>query len=338
MKKSLFLFAAAALVFASCSNDVKLDENKALVTSNQQKEIAFAPLSNTPKHAIKRAAVDGTTFLTTDNIEVAAYLVTPAGQAGNYFDPTTFVYNSTSTLWEGNTKRYWPLSACYINFLGYANFNGSSATWGTTHKASGVTLVMTDNSSAQKDLMYAIGNGEVTQTGNTLTFPTKVDMAFKHAQAWIKFEVTAANAASEAITVNSITLNGAKYAGTYVITHTNYNATSGQSVAGAWTPSGDAANVAVPGWSATALNAAAWTPVGNGLMIVPDDAATADFTNFTINYSYDGKTYDYTYTPASVTVDQAHSYTYKITFTLHEIKIAASVENWDNTDIPVNIP
>lgn len=328
MKKYLFLIPVAALAMTACTN-----ESEEFVGSNEAREIAFMPVNQN----MTRAAVDGTAFPTSDNFQAAAYLVEPDDQKGDYFAATEFSYDNTDELWEGTTKRYWPLSEAYINFLAYANFEGSSATWGTTHKASGVTLVMTDNSSAQKDLMYAIGNGAVTQSGNTLTFPENVPMQFIHAQAWVKFNVAAANTASTAITVNSITLNGAKYEGTYTITHTNYDATSSQSVAGTWSSLGSATNVEVPGWSAAALTTSG-ADVGNGLMIVPDDAATDDFTSFTINYSYDGKTYDYTYTPASLTVEQAHSYTYNITFTLHEIQVAATVADWTNADTAVTIP
>ena len=45
MKKNLFFVAAAALMLASCSNDVKLDENTVPVGSNKQQEISFAPSS-----------------------------------------------------------------------------------------------------------------------------------------------------------------------------------------------------------------------------------------------------------------------------------------------------
>lgn len=327
--KKLFLFSVVALALGACSNDDVVTEN---TKANQPKEISFAPIAQPST----RAAVSGTAFPTTDNFQVAAYMVEPTSQAGNYFAPTVFNYNSTSTLWEGATKRYWPLSACYINFLGVANVEGT-ATFNATTPASACVVGMTDNSSAQKDLMYAIGNGTVTQTDNTLNFPPNVPMEFKHAQAWVKFNVKAADAASEAITVKSITLNGAKYAGTYTITHTAYNAKTGQSVAGAWTSLGSATNVAVPGWSAATLTQAG-ADVANGLLIVPDDAASDDFTNFTINYSYDGKTYDYTYTPASLNVEQAHSYTYNITFTLHEIQVAATVADWTNTNTAVAIP
>lgn len=335
MKKHLFLFAAAALVLASCSSDDTIAENSS-VGSNQQKEIAFTAFNQ----KATRAAVDGTTFPTTLDMKVAAYQVeATGGSAGVYFDATTFKYQYAggssapavnASYWGGETAKYWPLSPCYINFLAIANANadnGTGVTWGT-NKADQVTIAMSDNSTAQRDLMYAIGNGAVTQSGNNLTFPDKVDMVFKHAQAWIDFKVKANSSVETAITINSITLTGAKYNGTYTVTHTAYNAKTGQSVAGAWSALGDAQNIAVPGWSAAALTTSLVT-VGNGLMIVPDDdEETADFTSFTINYTYDGKTYEYTYTPASKNVDQKKHYIYEITFKLHEIFINPTVEDW----------
>ena len=39
MRKGLFLLATAALMFASCENDLKVDENQAL--KGNQKEIGF---------------------------------------------------------------------------------------------------------------------------------------------------------------------------------------------------------------------------------------------------------------------------------------------------------
>ena len=169
------------------------------------------------------------------------------------------------------------------------------------------------------------------------------------------------------VTLNSITLNGASYAGTYTVTHTGYNAISGQSVDGAWSalgnkgtdsgtnPTNVAANVvtpytqSVPNWDGYDDDSNAGTPnvktipngtvvtIGDGLMIVPDDAATDDFISFTVNYTLDGNTYDYTYTPASTNVDQKKHYIYNISFQLHEIQISATVTDWaDQTG--VNVP
>ena len=354
MKKHLFLFAAVAVALASCSSDDTIAENSS-VGNQQQKEIAFFPVNQKATRAAAdtyQYAIDGEDFPHDLNMYVAAYQVEPTtgdpAHGINYFPGTQFVYNNaggtgaSSGKWGGATPRYWPLSPCYINFLAYANVTGSAA-FNATNYASAAVVTQTDNSSAQTDLMYAIGNGEVTQNASTsaLTFPTKVDMQFKHAQAWMDFYVKAKTGTETAITVNSITLKGAKYAGTYTITHTNYNAKTSQSVAGAWTSLGDAANVAVPGWSATALTTDL-VHVGKGLLVVPDDnASTNDWTSFVINYTLDGKTYDYEYTaPAApaATVEQAKHYVFNITFTLHEIFVDATVADWTDatpTAVPV---
>lgn len=295
--------------------------------------MSFAPLTKPNT----RSAIDGTAFPTTLDMMVTAYQVeATGGSAAIYFDATPFKYqyaggsdSNTGSYWGGDPARYWPLTPAYINFLAIANANANNTTgvtWGT-NKADQVTIAMSDNSSAQRDLMYAIGNGEVTQSSNTLGFPDKVDMEFKHAQAWIDFKVKAKTTAETAITISSITLTGAKYAGTYTVTHTAYNAKTGQGVAGAWTELGSAQNVVVPGWSTAALTTD-FVTVGNGLMIVPDDTAGDDFTSFTIAYSIGGKDYSYTYTPASKSVDQKKHYIYEITFQVHEIFINPTVEDW----------
>lgn len=338
MKKYLLLIAVGALTFSACSNDTVLEESTA--QNPQPKEIAFSPLAQ----PTTRAAVDGTEFPTASAMQVAAYDVT---NSRNFFTHTTFSYSS-GTIWKGG--KYWPLSAAYINFLAYTNFQGTAgsetngATW-ASDEASQVTLVMTDNQTAQKDLMYAIGNGVVTQSGNSLTFPTNVPMVFKHAQAWISFYADAYDATSGGkVTLQSITLNGATYSGTYTITHTAYSANTGQNVAGAWSALGSTADVAVPNWTPAAIaydGSGNGVAVGDGLMIVPDDnAATADFTSFTIAYTLDGNDYTFTYTPATAAaanVDQAKHYIYNINFHLHEIEISATVTDWvDQT--PVNVP
>lgn len=324
MKKYLFLIPVAALAFTACTNET---EEYVGSPQKQTREIAFKPIAQ----PTTRAAVDGTTFTPT-TMQVAAWDVT---NSRDFFTATEFTKDET--IWKGG--KYWPLSAAYINFLAYAELNAGSATWnlaGENKAASGVTLVMADNKTAQKDLMYAIGNGAVTQTDNALSFPPNVSMTFKHAQAWVRFMADAFDATTGGkVTLTSITLNGAKYAGTFTVTHTNYNASSSQSVAGAWSALGSTQNVAVPNWSSVAIDYDAsgdGVVVGDGLLIVPDDdAATADFTSFTIAYSIDGNAYTYTYTPetaAAANVDQAKKYTFKINFHLHEIEILPSVTDW----------
>lgn len=326
MKKSLFILAASAFVLAGCNNDVTLDENVALAGSNAQKEIAFTTIAQTPKYGPRRAPVDGTTFTPT-TMEVAAY---DATAQKNFFGATTFTKDVTT--WKGS--KYWPFAPATINFLAYTELTAGSATWNATNPASAVTLAMGDNKTAQKDLMYACGTGTVSQTGNALTFPTNVPMTFKHAQAWVKFTVTAGDAASaSAITVNKITLNSVSCQGTYTVTHTNWDqtkvardadASKNGSVAGEWTEystyAGNIDAVASDGYSALSTSVQDYA----SLMVVPNQG----IASFTINYTVDGNTYNYTYTPASTSLSQSTKYTYNITLTLHEIEIAPDVTDW----------
>lgn len=335
MKKYLLLASVAALTFTSCS-----DQTAEFVGEQQAREISFAPVVK----PTTRAAVDGTTFPTTLAMKVTAY---DATASTNYFAATTFSYG-TST-WKGT--KYWPFTPATINFLAIANANADNATgvtWGpsSTNPTEQVQIVMSDNSTQQRDLMYACGTGTVTQTGtpaNTLNFPTNVPMQFKHAQAWVKFTVKAGDATSaSAITVNSITLNSVSCNGTYLVTHTNWDqtkvardadASKNGSVAGVWsayTPAGNIVAVVAAGYSALSTSVQDYA----SLMVVPDQG----IASFTINYTIDGNTYDYTYTPASTALAQATKYTYNITLTLHEIEVAPTVADWTEggpTDVSI---
>ncbi len=332
MKKNLFLFAVATLGFIAFSNDDVVAENNTL--GQQPKEIAFFPLSQPNT----RTAVEGSVFTPT-TMQVSAYdATTPC----NFFTNVTFTKDETT--WKGG--KYWPLAPVTINFLAYSELTAGSATWNVTNPTSAVTLVMGDNKTAQNDLMYACGTGTVTQSGNTLTFPDNVPMVFKHAQAYIKFTVKAKTSSeATAITVNSITLNSVSCQGTFTVTHTNWNKTKAQrddagdtsldnSVSGAWTSyDTNAGNIlAVPAAGYTALSTSAQDFAS--LMVVPDQG----IASFTVNYTVDGNDYDYTFTPVSTSLAQATKYIYNITFTLHEIEIAATVTDWGNggsTNVPI---
>lgn len=324
MKQSFIYLFAAVLALASCS------KVKDVYTGTpESREIAFSPLAR----PATRAAISDGTFPTTSTMKVAAYNVTAEAE---FFAPADFTYGNTGTLWTGGKS--WPLSPAVINFLAYAEFQGTTATWGTPSAAS-VALQMTDNSTAQKDLIYAIGTGTVTQSSNALTFPTSVSMSFLHAQAWISFNANAASGSGGRVTVNYIKLNGAKYSGTYTITMNNYN-TDSPSVSGAWSNLGAAPEegVSISGPGSAIATTEGGTAIGNGLLIVPDPSNDADFTSFTINYTLDGKTYNYTYTPTSTNVLAGNKYIYNIVFSMHDIAISAAVAGWTTPDgINVNI-
>ena len=332
--KKLFLFSVAALAFCACSSDEVVSDSNSTI---EPKEISFTPLTKPNT----RGAVDGIAFPSDISMKVTAY---DAEKPGVFFDATTF--SNSGTTWVAG--KYWPLAPATINFLAIANANADNeagVTWGS-NKADQVTIVMSDNSTAQRDLMYACGTGSVTQTSNTLTFPTNVPMMFYHAQAWIKFTVKANNTTTATnLTVNSITLNSVSCEGTFTVTHSNWDKTKVQrdaavpaasldgSVAGVWSAyDNNVGNKAIPAAGYTTLSTSV-QDYGN-LMVVPDQG----MASFTINYTVDGNTYEYTYTPASTSLAQKTKYVYNITFGLHEIEIAPQVVDWVNgssTDLTI---
>lgn len=326
MKKYLFLVSVAALAMTACTN-----ESDEYVGSPESREISLMPIAQPNT----RAAIDGTTFTPT-TMKVTAYNATASA---NFFGATTFTKDATT--WKAG--KYWPFTPATINFLAIANANSDNetgVTWGpsSTNPTQQVQIVMADNKTNQYDLMYACGTGTVTQSSNALSFPTNVPMEFKHAQAWIKFTVKAGNDATVAagLTINSITLNSVSCQGTYLVTHANWNETAASraaavpanskdgSVSGVWseygTYAGNVAAVKAAGYSALSTSVQDFA----SLMVVPNQG----IASFTINYTLDGNTYNYTYTPASTSLEQAYKYTYNITLTVHEIEIAPTVTDW----------
>lgn len=323
--KKLFLFSVAALAFCACSNDTVVSDSNSVI---QPKEISFAPLT---KPNTRAAILDGT-FPTASNIQVAAY---DAQNDVNFFNAAEFVYNTHNTngWWGCSTAKYWPLSPATINFLGYANLTAGSATWSDPNNAAGVTLAMADNSSTQNDLMYAVGQGKVTQTGNALVIPDKVDMVFKHAQALLTFNVKANVAGT--ITLKKITLNNAIFAGSLALTSDCKTATAAEPTvtAATWTPGSPTATFDAFSGSYAVTNS---SEKKAEIMVVPHPSATS-FDSFTLTYSIAGVNKDltYTFTPADRNLTKATKYVYDITFTVHEIFINASVTPWIDTT-PVN--
>lgn len=348
--KKLFLFSVVALALGACSNDDVVTEN---TKANQPKEISFAPLNQ----KATRAAVQGTTFPTTNTMEVKAYQTQPT--ATGYFDKTTF--SKGETYWGGS--KYWPLSAAKLNFFAVsgADVTASHITIADALASASVAYT-TDNSysaTTQSDIMYAFGRGAVTQSGNGLSFPNKVDMTFYHALALINFQIKAGNGASTAIKIKKIELNGARYTGTLAITNTNA-ATEADTWSAKvdWTPDAVQNNVVVPSIGNTTTPVAlteSYVPENTStsypasLMIIPSTqtATTTDygFTTFTITYTLDNKEYTYTYAPAGYTastpnltvVQAGYKYTYQIAMTLHEILINPSVEAWSEQNSADNV-
>lgn len=379
MKKSLFILAAATLVLAGCEKNQPVEENKAL--SNQPQEIAFSSYAQTAKRVKSNAPVQSAIFPTTYTMEIAAYQ--SSDPTGNYFTKMTYKKDATAAYWRGwdasagdYAPQYWPLSPATLNFFAISanNVVPTNITIANDLATASVAYTAANGFTAtsQSDIMYAFNRGAVTQDGNTLHFngDAPVNMVFSHALALINFQIKAADAASTAISIYKIELNGANYTGTLAFTNTNASHLSaGFSTELNWTGTAGADNVKVPniGNETTPValttdyvpaNTTAADAEGNAwaaLMVVPTDQKAASpvsrgFTTFTIYYKYNNKDYTYTYAPGGYSgepaapvltaVQPGKKYTYQITMTLHEITVAPSVTQWDeqNSENNVDIP
>ena len=365
MKKVLFLASLAAIAMTSCTS-----ESNEYVGDNTPKEIAFMPINQ----KATRAAVQGTTFPTTNTMEVRAYK--SSATAGEYFAKTTFTRQEITSgvyKWRGSTPQYWPLSPATINFFAVSGADVQAADITIADALASATVeydaTASNNASntaysatTQSDIMYAFNRGSVSQSGNALSYPDDVDMQFKHALALINFQIKAANTASQAIQIYKIELNGARYTGDLTITNTNAETVSSDwSAKVDWTPNDVVNNVVVPSIGNTTTPVAlttSYVPANTessypaSLMIIPTQQKTESpvsygFTTFTIFYKLNGNDYTYTYAPAGYTsetpnltaVQAGYKYTYQITMTLHEILIEPTVAPWteQNSENNVNI-
>lgn len=357
MKKFMFLIPVAALAMTACTN-----ETNEFVGSDQAREISFAPVAQPNTRAT--AAIDGETFPTDYNFFISAFAV---DANGDYFNKAEYAREGESgNTWSGkdaSNKQYWPLSTETLNFLAVtkSDTDGTNTTFGTNTPdayASKVVVSLGDNRTTQHDLMFSYARAAVTKNGNTLTYNSgnNVAMAFKHAQAWVNFTVKAADDATAAagIVVTGIQLKQAVYNGTATVTLANYNSKSDAlSHTLAWDEtaytSATKYDVDVPAnkttFSNVTVNSTSKTAAGDGLMIVPNPTKTggdlnASFTTFIVSYTLNGNAYTFEYTPtdAQKRMEPAHKYDFNITFTLHEIKVDATVTDWTDADYAVNIP
>jgi hypothetical protein len=341
MKKSLFFLAVAAVALAACSSDDTTAENSK-VGNNQQKEIAFKPLT-TPQ---TRSALHGTT-LTNSFMYVAAYQAAGEGAGFSpaiFFGKKTFKQDATtSTVWRNwNGSAYapifWPLSSATINFLAVTGNNGTVdinstpdfVTFGT-YGANSVDVNYTSGTGdgkanrtdeSQIDIMYAVGQGIVSHAGINAggSVTSDVAMPFNHALALLTFQVKAKDAATQNnIKINSITINGAYYTGTLTVTNSNYdkNTTAAKDKPTiAWVTDAAAGDGAVAeiGSGYTISNTDAFYPsntaAGSGWwqkMIIPTTGSTdRGLRSFTINYTVldeNNHTYNYIYYPQASNAD-----------------------------------
>lgn len=182
-------------------------------------------------------------------------------------------------------------------------------------------------------------------------------MVFRHAMTSVVFVAkcnTEYNAASNSgITINSITLDGAKYSGT--LTVSNPAAGGGSGVVSAewsalgseqahqrvrvWDSANSGANASEPELVDLPLGKTAATlsekPFGEGYVILPAQASVQITVNYTVHNGFNAggaavnTANTYSFTPTVATWSMGKKYVYELDFQLSEILINPTVVDWD---------
>lgn len=369
MKKLSFILAAvAATLFAvSCNKQSSVTTD----VPGLQTEIGFRPVGG----MAAKSAINGTAFPQGYDMMVSAYrnVGSFAGEdsSQDYFEGIQFGYNDDVTAWKSEKgAKYYPLDGT-LDFLAVASAgynNGETgiaptATWGeSSNVAKKVVLTVPANYTKFDDLMYASANAQGISDSGT-------PMEFHHAMTSVVFiakcNVAYDEATNAGITIDGITIDGAKHSGTLTISNPSAGQGSGE-LSAAWSALGDQQDhVAARVWNASNLgtNASETTlanlnlattaatlgakPFGEGYVILPPQAAVPFTVTYTIHngFASDGTTklnkqVQYQYTPEGEW-QMGKKNVYSLDFNLTEILINPTIVDWDAVEaelVPIPDP
>ena len=201
MKKIFFSLLAGAAI-ASCA---KTED----VYTPDQAEIKLAPVAAMTTKANVTAAIEGTTYPEGEHFDVYAYWANePAGStftAGTVYlgDPNAVEFKNKGKYWGGATTYYWPKNGS-LRFSCY-----SPASVDMTHNLATDTYTVEgyeqpNNTAVTWDLLVAPTSPSYTAQ----TAAEKVAVEFHHALSWITIQVKAKDAAAaEAYDIRQVTIN-----------------------------------------------------------------------------------------------------------------------------------
>lgn len=359
MKNFVLAAAVAVVAFASCQKETTVKTELAPIN-----EIALRSVNGMTK-----SAINGTTFPNGYDMLVSAYLNLDADHkgndsAGNYFEGIHFAKGASDKVWRAATPKYWPLTG-KLDFLAIAcaglnaEANGvnlaSACTWGDSNNAARkVVVAVPDNSAKFDDILFGAANAQVyVAAGNSIEF--------KHAEAAVVFtaktNVEYDASSNVGITIDSISVNGAKYSGTLTVSNPAAGASTG-SISAIWSDLASQNNyVKARVWDSTSVNrgvnaaepvltgldlkyskskadSLSTFPFGEAYVILPEQAAVPFTVTYTIHNGKNARGEDldnqiqYKYTGVSGNWEQGKKYVYDIDITMNEITIAPKVVDW----------
>lgn len=310
MKRLFILASAAALLLASCAKTT-------VVYNEAPEEIGFKAVTG----VMTKAPIPTGNLPTTEG-NMVVYASKSKEESANYADAfiaCEFEYHSTGSYWGGTTPQYWPVSG-YMKFMAYYPSGIGTASGAVS---SGVTITGINIKDTQTDILYTdLTNAYTCATASASNVP----LQFKHALSLI--EVTAAVAGENMtnVRVTNVAIEKPVMQGTLKF--------NGSGVPTWENPSAMATNYPMDNdISSTDLTT---TPqaLGTGALVVPGDQ-----TKLHVTYSVAGLDPVTAECDITGTWEVGKKYIYNIEVTLKEIKITATVDDWDgdvNDDDNVN--
>lgn len=320
MKKILLFSTVVFLAIVGCQKEeIKVYEN-----SN---ELSLSPISANGNMAT-RGYVESEVFeetycanlhsadkpaATPRTMQMSAYLHPQNGMEGNYFVDKTFAKNGD--YWHATPAIYWPVGG-NLDFLAFsltseAQYNKSiSVKWDAENAASKVTLTVPAENS-QNDILFASAANIKAQRTSTV-----VPMQFKHAQAWLEFQLSGS---SDVVNVKRIELEDVYNAGTLTI-----NNNGGDALA-QWDFTGQKAQT-IPVDNLEGVSVLAGKAEFMD-MLIPQQPKTAFVLYYTLGK--DEQVLSYRFTTDQKTWLMGEKYIYRININANEITVDPSVTTWN---------
>lgn len=339
MKKIFFAIAAIAALASCAKNEVEYAAAD---------EITFTPVA---KNITKAMMNSGETFNTAEQFSVwafynptveanetidewvAEYVASSDKGAKVYINNEPFAYHAEYSLWAGVTPYFWPK----VGTLAFAGYHPSSAPAEYTLSGSANEMTFTDvenswvsdDDTNTEDLMYF--NLTQCYNGNNVT------AVFKHALSWLTINLATNQTTLDAgatIKVNSVKFTDVMPQGDAVVAN---------QAAIAWTPEGTAADIEVVESDVTLTTSA---KMQKQPLFIPQAMAGDLEVTYTIS-STDDSAFTETKVIALNTMksgdttlsawEAAKHYVYNIVIGTEEILIDASVVDWTEVEIPVEV-
>lgn len=188
--KKFIAFAFAGLSLIACNKNQGLEPGP---VAGGEQELSIVAASNMTKGYVTGATFFDTAIAelheadpetTPRAMQLSAYLHPQSGSEGNYFVDYTFAKGADGA-WHHTPAIYWPFSST-LDFLAYSAqkpFDAKDVAWNEKNASESVVLNIL-NDRTQDDIVFASVVGRASSTG-----ATSVPMEFKHAQAWIEFQI-----------------------------------------------------------------------------------------------------------------------------------------------------